>query len=87
MELTEIIGITASVFTAVAMLPQLVKMLKEKKAEGISVMMLSVLCTGLALWIFYGIRKEDWIIIISNAFSLVINLTTMYMSIKYKKKS
>ncbi len=36
MNLTSIIGITASIFTATPMLPQLIKLIKEKKRKMFS---------------------------------------------------
>lgn len=86
MDFTTIIGIGASAFTATSLLPQLVKLLKEKKSEDISIGMLAVLFIGLSLWIYYGCLKKDWIIIVSNSFSLAINLITVVLSLKYKNK-
>jgi MtN3 and saliva related transmembrane protein len=80
-----IIGIGASVFTAASTFPQLLKILNEKKANDISIPMLVLLFIGLSLWVWYGIKKTDWIIIISNTFSLVINVLLVIISIKYKK--
>ena len=81
-----IIGVTASLFTAASMLPQLIKVWKEKRAEGLSLWMLVILLTGLGSWIFYGILKEDWIIIISNAFAFLLNIVLAILSYRYKKK-
>ena len=86
MNLEEITGITASVFTGISMLPQLLKIIKEKDAGDISKMMLFVLVTGLGLWIWYGFQKEDLIIIISNSFSLLINLLLLVFTFIYKIK-
>ncbi|MES2761764.1 MAG: SemiSWEET transporter [Bacteroidota bacterium] len=86
MNLTGIIGVSASVFTATSLIPQLIKLIKEKKSENISLGMMAVLFIGLVLWIWYGFLKEDWIIIISNGFSLMINLITVILSLKYKTK-
>ena len=86
MTLINITGIAASVFTAISLAPQLIKVLKEKKAENISIVMLGTLFAGLSLWIVYGFMKEDWIIIISNCFSLLINIILAVVSIKYKSK-
>jgi MtN3 and saliva related transmembrane protein len=69
MNFITIIGILASVCTAISLVPQLVKLLKEKKAENISLLMLAVLFAGVGLWIYYGILKKDFIIIVSNSFS------------------
>jgi MtN3 and saliva related transmembrane protein len=86
MDQVSVIGVAASVFTATSLIPQLVKLIKEKKSENISLGMLAVLFIGLALWVWYGFLKEDWIIIVSNAFSLLINIITVVLSIKYKPK-
>ena len=84
MDLTQIIGIGASIGTGLSLFPQLLKLLKEKKAEDLSMGMMGVLLTGLALWVVYGIRKEDWIIIISNGVSLTLNITIIALSLKYR---
>ena len=86
MDLASLIGIVASMFTAVATLPQLIKICKEKKAENISVGMFAVLVIGLGFWIYYGCLKKDWIIIIANSVSFIINLSTALLSLKYKMK-
>jgi MtN3 and saliva related transmembrane protein len=86
MSATQLIGITASVFTATALLPQLVKVFKEKQADDVSLGMLVVLLGGLLLWIWYGLRKDDWIIIISNSFSILVNVALTILSIKYKER-
>ncbi len=84
MDLTQIIGIGASIGTGLSLFPQLLKLIKEKKAEDLSMGMMAVLLTGLALWVVYGIRKEDWIIIISNGVSLTLNITIIALSLKYR---
>ena len=47
--------------------------------------MLAVLFIGLGLWIFYGYKKHDWIIILSNAFSWIVDFTILILYFKYKK--
>lgn len=42
MENTTIIGIVASIFTGISLLPQLLKLAKEKKASDISMLMLEL---------------------------------------------
>lgn len=79
-------GIAASIFTAASLLPQLTKVIKEKKAEDVSLWMLLVLFVGLGLWVYYGFLKNDMIIIISNLFSFIVNILLAGFAIKYKKK-
>ena len=87
MSIETLVGIGASAFTATSLLPQLIKLIKEKKAQGVSVVMLVVLFTGLALWIWYGFLKSDWIIIISNSFALIINFIIGALTVRYKNNS
>lgn len=47
--------------------------------------MLVILFAGLGLWIYYGVLKNDLIIVVSNSFSFVINLLLAIFSLKYKE--
>jgi MtN3 and saliva related transmembrane protein len=85
MEITEIIGLAAGVLTACSLLPQVIKTLKEKKAEDVSLVMLFVLQAGLILWIFYGIRRDDLPIIATNCFSLLVNITMVVLRIRFNR--
>ncbi len=87
MDTITIIGILASICTGMSMVPQLIKLIKEKKPGDISIYMLVVLFAGVGCWIAYGIMKSDWIIIISNSFSFIINLVLTALTIKYKTKT
>jgi MtN3 and saliva related transmembrane protein len=86
MDHPEYIGIIAGVFTAASLLPQLIKIVRQKKAEDISILMLIVLFIGLSLWVFYGVLKTDWPLIVTNSFSLLINVLIVIFSLKYKQK-
>jgi MtN3 and saliva related transmembrane protein len=86
MDTTQWIGIIAGIFTASSLLPQVIKTLKEKKAEEVSIVMLLVLQAGIILWIIYGVMRSDMPIIITNAFSLLINIVMVVLRIKYRKK-
>jgi MtN3 and saliva related transmembrane protein len=85
MNFTQILGIAAGILTSVSQVPQLVKILKEKKADDVSPMMLVILMAGLGLWATYGILKEDWPIIITNAFSFLLNGVVLIFRYKYAK--
>lgn len=81
-----IIGIAASVLTAISLLPQLIKIWKDKKAEDVSIGMLLVLFAGLCLWVWYGIKISDPIIIAANGFSILINICVLGLTLFYKNK-
>lgn len=80
------IGISAGFFTALAMLPQLIKIIKTKEAQEISVKTYIILLSGLILWVIYGIVQKDFPVIITNAFSCIVNLLIVIFSLKYRGK-
>ena len=86
MNWTQVIGLFAGICTSSSLLPQLVKTIKEKKAEEISKLMLFVLMAGVATWIVYGILREDMPIILTNSFSLLLNVTMLVLRFKYSRK-
>ena len=86
MNWTQIVGLFAGICTSSSLLPQLFKTLREKKAGDISKWMLFVLMLGVATWVFYGILRDDLPIIITNSFSLFLNIIMVVLRIKYKEK-
>ena len=86
MDKTQLIGITAGVLTSISMLPQLIKIIKEKKAQDVSVLMLVVLIIGLGLWVWYGVIRKDMPLIVTNAFSVLLNITVLIFRIKYRDR-
>src|SRR5687768_631729 len=76
------IGIAAGILTSVALLPQLIKIIRTKKTEDLSWMTLLVLLSGLGIWIWYGVIKNDVPIIITNSVSITISLLVIIFSLK-----
>ena len=85
MESITLIGIGASILTASSLIPQFVKLLRERNSDQVSVLMLTILLAGLALWIYYGILKKDWIIVASNSFAALINMATFVLTLHFKR--
>ena len=86
MNYEEIMGLIAGVFTSVSQLPQLIKTIKEKEAKNLSLGMMIMLIVGVSLWIYYGFLRNDFPIIATNIFSDLVNVTLLFVSIRYKKK-
>lgn len=81
------IGIIAGILTSISMIPQLIKVLKEKNVQDISVIMIMILIIGLSLWVWYGIRKNELPIIFSNAFAVAVNICLLISYFIYREKS
>jgi len=84
---SQYIGIAAGILTGVSLLPQLIKIIKEKRANSISFGMLAVLLAGLCVWIVYGVLKKDYPIIVTNSFSLLTNIIMVVLTAKYKDRA
>jgi MtN3 and saliva related transmembrane protein len=85
-QIIQIVGVAAGVCTSVSLIPQVVKIMKEKKAEDISLAYLLILFAGLALWIVYGGLRKDVPVIATNVVSVIVNVTTIVLGIKYKRR-
>ena len=83
MSIEEIVGIGAGICTATSLLPQVIKTIQTKEAEEVSIGMLLTLMAGLVLWIVYGWMKQDIPILVTNSFSLLLNVIMIFLRIKY----
>src|SRR6186997_342636 len=83
---TEIVGLAAGICTALSLLPQIIKIVREKKAQDISLFYLIVLLCGLGLWTYYGFLKDDIPIIATNIFSMLLNIVVIILGSVYKRK-
>lgn len=84
MEGIDILGIVAGICTSSSILPQIIKTLKKKKAEEVSIFMFIVLMTGNALWIYYRFVKSDIAIISTNFFALALNIVMIVLKFRYR---
>jgi len=80
-----VIGIVAGICTSVSLLPQLIKIIKEKKAEDISWGMLVTLVSGLILWVIYGFIKKEYPVLFTNLFAVFINTLIIIFTFRYKR--
>lgn len=81
-----VIGIIAGVLTSASMLPQFIKVLRKKDVGNLSPLMLLVLISGVALWTYYGFLKDEWPIILSNGFSVLLNCGLLICYMLFRKK-
>ncbi len=82
-----ILGIVAGTLTSVSMLPQLIKVLKEKNVDDLSWIMILILILGLSLWVWYGLLKNELPIIFSNAFAVLVNVCLLICYFLYKNNA
>ena len=61
------IGGLAALLTSLSYIPQVQKAWPNGSTKDLSWKMLAILTAGLALWVCYGLLKEDWIIVLANS--------------------
>ena len=83
----EFFGYFAAILTTAAFLPQLIKTLKTKKAEDVSLITLIMFITGVVSWIIYGYKISSSPILIANIITLILNLLILISKIYYSQNT
>ena len=82
---TEFFGYFAAILTTAAFLPQLIKTLKTKKADDVSLVTLIMFISGLGSWIIYGYAISSFPILLANIITFILNLLILISKIYYSK--
>ena len=82
----EFFGYFAAILTTLAFLPQLIKTLRTKKAEDVSLITLLMFLTGVLSWIIYGYKISSTPILIANIITFILNLLILIFKINFSKK-
>ena len=81
----EIFGYIAAILTTAAFLPQLIKTLKTKKADDVSLITLIMFIIGVLCWIVYGYKISSIPILLANLITLILNLLILISKIYFSK--
>lgn len=79
----EIIGSLAALITTLAWLPQIMKILRERRTEDISLVTNAALATGIFLWLLYGLFIGSWPIIMANGVTFLFIATIIGLKLRY----
>tara|TARA_B100000212_G_scaffold273210_1_gene212628 strand:- start:643 stop:909 length:267 start_codon:yes stop_codon:yes gene_type:complete len=82
----EFFGYFAAVLTTLAFLPQLIKTLKTRKAEDVSLITLIMFLTGVMSWIVYGYKISSAPILLANIITFILNLLILIFKISFDKR-
>jgi len=80
--LRALIGYTAAVCTSVAFLPQVLHTIRTRDTAGISLGMYLIFCTGVALWLLYGVLIGDLPVIVANVVTLALSLVVLALKLR-----
>jgi MtN3 and saliva related transmembrane protein len=79
----EIVGGVAAACTTLCWLPQAVKIIREKRTDGISLITQSVFTFGTALWAAYGLLLNNRPVLFANLVTLAFSLAILILKIRY----
>ena len=68
--LVDIVGTAAGLCSMTSFVPQIVKIVRERDAEQVSLRMYLVTVTGFSLWVTYGVLSHSWPVWASNSVCL-----------------
>ena len=81
----DIFGYFAAILTTSAFLPQLIKTLRTKKADDVSLTTLIMFIIGVFSWIIYGYEISSKPILMANSITLILNLLILISKIYFQK--
>ncbi len=82
----EFFGYLAAILTTAAFLPQLIKTLKTKKADDVSLITLIMFTCGVGSWIVYGFGISSLPVLIANTITFILNFLILISKIYYARK-
>jgi len=81
------VGFAGAFCTTVAFVPQLVRVLKLRSAREISLGTFLLFSIGVFLWLLYGIYSGSKPVIASNAVTLGLSVSILYLKMRYGRAS
>jgi MtN3 and saliva related transmembrane protein len=80
---TTLIGLVAATCTTCSFLPQVIKILRSKRTNDVSLLMYTILSTGLFLWLIYGFLLMDIPLILANTVSFTLAMCVLVLKIRH----
>lgn len=83
MDTTLIVGLAAGLLTTIAFVPQALKIWQTRSAKDVSLPTFVAFTIGVALWLAYGILKQEPPIIVWNAVTLALTGAILAMKLRF----
>lgn len=80
---TTLIGLVAAICTTCSFLPQVIKILRTKRTKDVSLLMYTILSTGLFLWLIYGFILGDLPLILANTVSFTLSMCVLVLKVRH----
>jgi MtN3 and saliva related transmembrane protein len=80
----DIIGAVAGLCGIAGFTPQIIKILRERDAQAISLRMYLLTGAGFVLWVIYGVAQKSWPIVATNGVMLAMAATILVLKLRFK---
>jgi MtN3 and saliva related transmembrane protein len=84
LQVADIVGTAAAIFSMTSFTPQLVKIWRERDASSISLRMYAITVTGFALWIAYGWLTRSWPVVGANSVCLALSAAILALKWRFR---
>lgn len=81
--LIDAFGVAAGLCSMASFVPQIVKIVRDRDASGVSLIMYVVTIFGFGCWTTYGALSGSWPVMISNAVCVVLTLTIFLLRLRF----
>ena len=81
--LHDVVGYAAGFLATIAFVPQVTKTFKARSAGDISLGMYVLFCTGVGLWLLYGVLIVSWPVILANFVTLVLSGAVLVLKLRH----
>ena len=79
-----VLGLVAGTLTTLSFLPQVIKAWKSRSTRDISLGMFAMFCTGVFLWVVYGLLVGDLPVIVANVVTFLLAATILVLKLRYR---
>lgn len=82
MTIWNFLGFLGIVFTAIQLLPQIIKSVKTQQVKDVSIGLAIIVMINAIIWIIYGAHLMDFAIVIANIFNLICAITLLILKLR-----
>lgn len=79
-----LLGLLAAALTTAAYVPQVLHTWRSKSTKDLSLPMLVLFCTGVLLWLLYGLWIHDVPVLVANGLTLLLALSLLGLKLTYR---
>lgn len=76
-------GVIAGLCSMASFIPQIIKIVNERDASSVSLVMYAVTTIGFACWTTYGALSGSWPVAVSNAVCLALVIAIIILRLRF----